>query len=378
MGELTKEQLAKLSNTALGFYKAMGLSGKKTTQNGEVLDLYRVIGIMPEFDEDGQRRLTPYEILGVPPQFRDGVNETPIVFAIKNRVQKIGKYTGEELNFIYKDNRVREEDTLLETLKAGYKRAIMMGDDEEAAKYLDLIDKVSKGGASDFLSSFYDYTKYYKRLKKQLLIDIFAHFFLMYMTVKSITIQPGIIRGQKVYKPFKEKVQEDELGESEYVDDRNVVYGTPPVPEFPDISQIVIQVPEEMNEPVLPPPSPKIKKINENMRKINAKFHAPKNLGMFKKQESQILDSMQREIDIEAEMAKLSRLEERFVELTDYILNQGKNPFIKELEGDNMVKESLEHAKTVLKPEAESSSEKEEKEKNLGNENQQSGLGFQV
>ena len=101
MGELTKEQLAKLSNTALGFYKAMGLSGKKTTQNGEVLDLYRVIGIKPEFDEDGQRRLTPYEILGVPPQFRDGVNETPIVFAIKNRVQKIGKYTGEELNFIY-------------------------------------------------------------------------------------------------------------------------------------------------------------------------------------------------------------------------------------------------------------------------------------
>ncbi len=67
-------------------YIGIGKGSKRKETN-----LYKLLGIIPEVDDEGNRVPTPYEILQTPPQFRKG-KEVPIVFAIKNRAKKIGKY----------------------------------------------------------------------------------------------------------------------------------------------------------------------------------------------------------------------------------------------------------------------------------------------
>ena len=198
MSGLTNEQISK----ALQIYKLLGVPKTKFVKGSKVLDIFRVLKFKPEVDDFGNRKSTPYELLRVPPQIVNG-EEIPIVFAIKNKVSKIGFYTGEVTEFVLKPKRVKEEDSLLESLKISYKHALMFGSEEEAAKYLELIDEYTGGGAEEFLKSFYDYSKFYRRMKKQLIIDIFAHFFLLYMSAASLTIKEGIIKSGK-YKPFRE------------------------------------------------------------------------------------------------------------------------------------------------------------------------------
>lgn len=231
--QLAKEQLV----TALKYYKSFGLTKSKVVKGDEILDLYRILGAKPEVDETGKRKLTPYEILGVPPQFKNGGVEVPIVFAIKNKSKKIGKYTGREITFIYKSNRVKEEDSILEQLKANYKKAILMGNEAEAQKFLDLINDVTGGKAEDFLDSFYDYTKFYRRMKKQLLLDIFSHFFLMYMMkkTKSSIIDKGIIKRGKVYKAYREHEEEYE---NDYVAELNQALANMAIPDAPVITNV--------------------------------------------------------------------------------------------------------------------------------------------
>ena len=234
MSDFSKEQLVK----ALEFYKMLGLTKNKILEGGEVLDLYRVLGAKPEFDENGKRHLTPYEILGVPPQIVNG-EEVPIVFAIKNKTAKIGKYAGEQTNFVYKEGKVKDKDSLLETLKQQYKQAVLMGNDAEAEKFLDLIDSVTGGGAEEFLDSFYDYTKFYRRMKKQLLIDIFAHFFIMFMRTHSLLIKKGIIKKGKIYKAYRENEIEKE---EDYVQDVSAILGDAQMPNLPNIKSVTFDV----------------------------------------------------------------------------------------------------------------------------------------
>ena len=111
MEKITKEQM----QTALVHYKTLGLPKSRTIKGDTVVDLYRILGAKPEIDENGKRKLTPYEILGVPPQFDENKKERPIVFAIKNKVKKIGNYTGKETTFFYESHRVKEEHSLIKS-----------------------------------------------------------------------------------------------------------------------------------------------------------------------------------------------------------------------------------------------------------------------
>lgn len=255
MEKISKEQM----QTALVHYKTLGLPKSKTVKGDSVVDLYRILGAKPEVDENGKRKLTPYEILGVPPQFDENKQEKPIVFAIKNRTKKIGNYTGKETTFFYESHRVKEEHSLIETLKAAYKKAVLMGNEADAAKYLDLIDRVTGGGAQEFLESFYDYTRFYRKMKKQLLLDIFSHFFLMYMMSRSkqSIIQKGIIRRTRVYRAYKERGLDDEY-ESEYSEELNRILASQAVPDFPMIKSVKIeQNIDEFDLPVAKP-TPKV------------------------------------------------------------------------------------------------------------------------
>lgn len=193
----------------LEFFKYMGVQEKDCVKNNEILDIYKLLKIEPRLKADGSREITPYEILRVPPVFDNG-KEKPIVFAIKNKAKKIGKYEGSETTFFYMSKKVKEEKSLIDTLKSNYRRAIFLGDLEGAKNYLSMISDISDEDAKELLSSFYDYTKIYRSMKKQLIIDLFAHFFLIYMRNAMRAIKKGLVRANKLYKPFKQEQEEQD------------------------------------------------------------------------------------------------------------------------------------------------------------------------
>lgn len=199
----------------LRFYKEIGLNKPDFLRANNILGMYEILGIRPEYDEFGNRRLTPYEILGVPPIIVNG-REVPIVFAIKNKtkkVKRIGTIDGPIVDFVYKNKKVKEKDSLLEQLKKKYKEALLAGDEELAAQFLQMIDELTGGRSVEFLHSFYDYTQFYRRMKKQLLIDLFNHFFLMFLMQNSITVKEGIIKKGKVFKAFKDENEQQKQEE---------------------------------------------------------------------------------------------------------------------------------------------------------------------
>ena len=195
----------------LKFYKSIGLNKSDFFKADNILGMYQILGIKPEFDEFGNRRLTPYEILGVPPIIVNG-REIPIVFAIKNKskkIKRIGTTDGPVVDFVYKNKKVQEKDSLLEQLKKQYIQALLAGDEDLAAQFLQMIDEITGGRSVEVLHSFYDYTKFYRRMKKQLLIDLFNHFFLMYLLQNSVNIKNGIIKKGKVYKAFRDENEQE-------------------------------------------------------------------------------------------------------------------------------------------------------------------------
>ena len=199
--------MGKFSNGGLvELYKKIGLRDPKFFNGKSVVNLFKILGVEPVIKEDGTRLLTPYEILGVLPKFSHG-EEKPIVFAIKNRATKIGKYEGQITSFIYKKQKIKEEKTTVQTLKERYRSAIFSGNENEAESCLKMIESLSGEEARAFKDAFYNYTKFYKRMRRQLLIDLFAHFFLMYVQTRSKIIKNGIIRKNKLFRPYREKVR---------------------------------------------------------------------------------------------------------------------------------------------------------------------------
>ncbi len=188
----------------IDYYNLLGVPSECYLKDGKVLDLYQILGFSPQVDLNGSRKLSPYEILSVPPQIKNGV-ERPIVYAIKNKIKKIAKIVGVFGELTYKKQKSKHEDNSIESLAQKYKRAVLLGNNAEAEELFAMINSLSGGEGEAYLDSFYDYTKFYRRMKKQLIIDIFAHFFMMYMSLKKSIVKNGIVKEDKIYKPFKEK-----------------------------------------------------------------------------------------------------------------------------------------------------------------------------
>ena len=196
-------------NEIINFYQDMGLPTQSYLRNGRIRNIYDILGIRPKLKDNGDREITPYEILKVPPQMVMG-KEVPIVFAIKNRVGKIGKYDGDDLVYTYQSRKVKKELTLLQTLRSNYKKALFDGDDALAYRILQMYDKLTGGKSKEFLDSFYDYTKFYRRMKKQLIIDIFAHLFLMQQQKieqpKFVSVKTGVLSRKRSIRPYRNRV----------------------------------------------------------------------------------------------------------------------------------------------------------------------------
>ena len=192
------------NNHIVELYKKMGLKDPKFFNGVNAVNLFKILDVEPQIKEDGTRLLTPYEVLGVLPKFENG-EEKPIVFAIKNRIKRIGKYEGQIVDFVYKKSKIKEEKSVMQTLKERYRAAVFAGNEDEAESCLKMMESLSSSEAREFKDSFYDYSKFYKRMKKQLLLDLFAHFFLIYVQTRSSIIKSGIIKKNNLYKAYREK-----------------------------------------------------------------------------------------------------------------------------------------------------------------------------
>ncbi len=187
-------------------YQEMNISPSVFTKKGKAMDIFSLLKIKPMYDENNKRILTPYEVLGIPPQFNSEGKEIPIVFAIKNPIFKVAKLKEDNFHFVYKGQIEKSEESIVDTLKFNYKKALFVGNEAEAEMYLKLLDEATGGKAKEILGNFYNYTKFYKKMKKQLLMDIFAHFFLLYINKKT-TVKNGVTKKGKLFKAYKLKSQ---------------------------------------------------------------------------------------------------------------------------------------------------------------------------
>jgi len=188
-------------------YKQMGVSPDAFLTQGKVKNIYDFLGIKPEVDESGKRVLTPYEILGVLPNIVGNV-EKPIVFFIRNKLKNLKPVkTAQAENFIFSKEKNKKDDSLVEFVLNSYRLAITQNNLAEAERYFDMLNQITGGNAKHYIGSVYDYTKFYRQMKKQLLIDLFSHFFLLYLMQKKSLIKKGLIIKNKKFKAYNSNKQ---------------------------------------------------------------------------------------------------------------------------------------------------------------------------
>lgn len=88
--EIDEIKKRKQEVSLIEIYGILGIS-PQYNQDGSLKTIFELLGIEPQYDENGNRLPTIYEILGVNPKFsKDGV-EIPLVFRIKNRINAVVK-----------------------------------------------------------------------------------------------------------------------------------------------------------------------------------------------------------------------------------------------------------------------------------------------
>lgn len=203
MENLTNEQIVDIIN----FYKLCGVTEDMYLSSDGVLDLFTLLGIKPEYDENGNRLPTVYEQLEIAPKFHDG-KEVPIIFAIKHKanhvIRRVSSNFCTEFSYQGKSKKAKDK-TILNQLRKDYFSAISSGNMNEATRLYDMIDMMTGGKADYFIAVQYNCVKFYKKMQKQLLIDMFANFVILMILSKKTTVKNGIVKFDKFYKAFVEK-----------------------------------------------------------------------------------------------------------------------------------------------------------------------------
>lgn len=202
MENLTNEQIIDI----IKFYEKCGVAEETYLSKDGALDLFTLLKIKPEFDEDGNRKLTPYELLEVLPKFEGG-HEVPIVFAIKRKANKVahgGAVSGE---FTFAGARKSDAMDILNKFKQDYFNAMSVGNISEASRVFNLVDKLTGGHAEEYIGINYNYEMFYAKMKRQLLIDLFANFLILRIMNKKSQVKEGIVKADKLYKEFVETKQ---------------------------------------------------------------------------------------------------------------------------------------------------------------------------
>ena len=192
---LSNEEIIDIIN----FYEKCGITEETYLSKDGALDLFTLLKIEPEFDEDGNRVLTPYEQLEMIPKFEGG-EEVPLVFAIKNRVKKVAHGVSGE--FVYGGAKKSDSMEILHKFKQDYFNAIAAGDYSEAQRTFDFVNKLTGGKAEEIIGINYKNEIFYAKMKRQLLLDLFANFLILRMMNKKS--KENNVNVNKLYKEFAE------------------------------------------------------------------------------------------------------------------------------------------------------------------------------
>lgn len=320
MDNLTNEQIVDIIN----FYKLCGISEDMYLSRNGVQDIYSLIGITPEFDEEGNRLPTVYEQLSIAPMFREG-REVPIVFAIKHKVSKIhkidsdNKFCSQKFTFSCSKEQV-DDKIIINKLKQDYFSAVANGNLSEATRLYDLIDKLTGGKADYFIGIQYNCVKFYKKMQKQLLIDMFANFVILMLLSKKNKVKDGLVRFDKLYKAFIQN--ELKNGSFDLIKNESG--------SIPEISKIAVTIKE--GEVVK---TSEVKSSPENNSTINQKLNSSEN------QKNQTFVSFVKD----KINCKLSKLRKKF----EQRIFDEKNIIFDEKQSEKKIKKALKRSEHSIK-----------------------------
>lgn len=253
MENLTNEQIIDIIN----FYNQCGIAEEIYLSKDGALDLFTLLKIKPEFDDEGNRILTPYELLEVVPKFR-GREEVPIVFAIKHKVSKVAHGLSGE--FAYGGEKKQDSMEILHKFKKDYFNAMAVGNLSEAQRTFDLIDKLTGGNAEEIIGVNYNYEMFYAKMKRQLLIDLFVNFLILRIMNRKSQVKEGIVKVDKLYKEF---VESQTKQESIVADIAGFQIGTPVIENI----ELELDEDELENEEDTKKTTVSVEKFNENVAK---------------------------------------------------------------------------------------------------------------
>ena len=118
-------------------------------ENGKIRDIYDLLGITPQYDENGNRILTVYELLGLVPRFTNNGQEIPTFLSIKNKIKKFIK-TEKATGILTRklSEKEKEEYQLRRILEEKKKEAEIFGNKSKAQAIQKTLDgaKASKAG----------------------------------------------------------------------------------------------------------------------------------------------------------------------------------------------------------------------------------------
>lgn len=142
--EEQKVDAKKLNDPNKYIYEALGIPFVYN-KDGSLKDIYELLGIEPEFDQEGNRIETIYERLGILPNINKDAVEKPTVFVIKNRARKIAKVDVNHRTLTKKLTPEEQEQIIIrETLKQKLEEAKQLGDKSKEEKIKQALDKKAK------------------------------------------------------------------------------------------------------------------------------------------------------------------------------------------------------------------------------------------
>lgn len=125
-------------------YGAIGIP-VQYNEDGSVKDIYELLGLVPIFNDKGERVLTIYELLEIMPKFTNDGKEIPVVVSIKNRVGGIAKVDLTQRVLIRKLTEKEQEELLIkQTLKQKLKEAEAKEDKAKQKLITDALNKIAK------------------------------------------------------------------------------------------------------------------------------------------------------------------------------------------------------------------------------------------
>ena len=129
----------------LALYNLLGIP-PQYNEDGSIKNIFELLGIQPEFDDYGQRVPTIYEVLEILPKFDSNYNEIPSIVFIKNKVSKFAVNAPGNLSNLTQKLSAKDMENLdkEKALETKIKIAVLAGNNKKAANINNKLKSMPK------------------------------------------------------------------------------------------------------------------------------------------------------------------------------------------------------------------------------------------